>query len=69
MENLTAHQRILLDGFNSVNQRFLVIILSSSVYSPFSYRVGLPPHTAPFPGGDNEEYWSSIFYDRMPFLT
>ena len=23
---------------------------SSSVYSPFSYRVGFPPHNAPFPG-------------------
>ena len=41
----------------------------SSVYSPFSNMVGLPPHNTTFPWGINEEYLSKLFYDRMPFLT
>ena len=41
----------------------------SSVYSPFSYRVGLPPHNAPFPGVLINSIGPACFYDRMPFLT
>ena len=33
------------------------------VYSPFSYRVGPPPHNAPFPGKQH------FFNDRVLFLT
>ena len=47
----------------------LLHYILSSVYSPFSDRAGLPPHNAPLFRGVNEEYWSSVFYDRMPLLT
>ena len=40
---------------------------SSSVYSPFSDRVGLPPHNTPFPGVLIKSI-GAAFYDRMPFL-
>ena len=41
---------------------------SSSVYSPFSDRVGLPPHNTPFLRGLMKSI-GAAFYDRMPFLT
>ena len=40
---------------------------SSSVYSPFSDRVGLPPHKHSLSMSVNEEYWSSVFRpDALP---
>ena len=39
---------------------------SSSVYSPFSDRVGLPPHNNSLSRGANEEYWSKVFMTRCP---
>ena len=41
---------------------------SSSVYSPFSDRVGLPPHNTPFPRVLMKSI-GAAFYDRIPFLT
>ena len=45
------------------------VITSLSVYSLFSYMVGLPPHNAPFPEVLKKCIGAAFFYDRMPFLT
>ena len=40
---------------------YSIYIYILSVYRPFFDRVGLPLHNTSFPGGVNEEYWSSVF--------
>ena len=42
---------------------------SSLVHSPFSERVGLPPHNTPIPGVLMKNIGAAFFYDRMPYLT
>ena len=51
------------------NNRHYVLVYIKAGFSPFSDRVGLPPHNTPFPGVLMKSIGAAFCYDRMPFLT
>ena len=62
---ITSHLDGTVKRRQQVHNSIMYILYILSVYSPFSDRVGLPPHNA---RGVNDEYWSSVFLrlDALP---